>query len=158
MRTVRSATLTVGLLVSLLAAATIATVGAGATPAARHRAASLSLLLTNSSNGTTVVATPGELIVVQLTGGQLRWSEAQASGGTSTAEPVLVRLSGSVTSSGSSTTTFRVAHAGTAEIDATGTPVCSPATAAAGSACPEYIVLWHVTVDVPVVDPPAPAA
>lgn len=145
-----------GLLVSLLAVAAFGAGGVGAVPAAKSRLASKTVLLTNSSDGSTVLATPGDLIVVELAGGQLRWSEAQSGGPPSTTPPVLERLSGSVSTDGSSTTTFRVVRYGLAEIDATGTPVC--ASVAAVSACPQYVVLWHATVTVPVVDPPAPVA
>ena len=103
------------------------------------------VILTNSSNGSSVVALKGERIVVKLSGGLLRWSEAEAI----QSRPVLVRVSGSISTTGSSTTVFRVVNYGTARLDALGRPVCSKATG-----CPQYVVLWQATVVVPVVDPP----
>jgi hypothetical protein len=82
---------------------------------------------------------------VKLTGGPLRWSQAQAI----ESSPVLVRLSGSTTT-GLSTTTFEVESDGTASVEATGTPICGIATA-----CPQYVLLWRATVAVPQQDPPA---
>jgi hypothetical protein len=110
------------------------------------------VILTNSSNGSTVLASIGDLIVVELSGGPLRWSEAQAEPTTSATPPVLVRVSGSTSANGSSTTTFRVANHGTARIDATGTPICSPT-----QACPQFVLLWQVTVVVPGTTPPVAA-
>jgi hypothetical protein len=104
--------------------------------------------LTVSSNGSTVVASKGELIVVTLAGDHLRWSEAQAIQST----PVLRLVSEGSTTTGASNTVFRVVNYGTAGLNATGTPIC-PST----GACPQYALLWHATVDVPVVDPPGPA-
>jgi hypothetical protein len=107
------------------------------------------VVLTRADNGTTVVAVIGDDVVVRLAGGTLHWSTAQVTPTPSSAEPVLVRLSGGVTSTGSSTTTFRVEGHGLAEVEATGTAACP-----GGGACPTYVVLWHATVSVPVVDPP----
>jgi hypothetical protein len=106
------------------------------------------VVLTNSSDGSMVIAEKGDLVVVRLTGVPLRWSEATAAPGTRTAAPVLVKKSGSTSANGSSVTTFRVANYGVEGINAVGTPICSTAMA-----CPAYAVLWHATVSVPVVDP-----
>ena len=141
----------VALALSLAAFGTVS--AASAAPKAKPTSASATILLTNSSNGSTVLATKGDLVVVQLTGGPLRWSEAQAV----ESSPVLVRLSGGTSPDGSSTTTFEVESDGTATVEATGTPICSPPTATAGVACPQYILLWRATVDVPQLDPPPTA-
>jgi hypothetical protein len=136
----------------VLSLAAFGTVGVASTsPKAKPKStsASTTIVLTNASNGSTVLATKGDLVVVELTGGPLQWSEAQAI----ESSPVLVRLSGGTTPTGSSTTTFEVESDGTATVEATGTPICSPATAAAATACPQYILLWRATVDVPQVDP-----
>jgi hypothetical protein len=112
------------------------------------------VVLTNTSSGTTVVATIGESVVVQLTGGHVRWTEASVvPPSTGAAVGVLTFVSGSTSLDGSSTTTFKVTHTGTARLQATGTSICP-----AGTACPPYVVLWQAGVSVPVVDPPvAPA-
>ena len=102
--------------------------------------------LTNASNGSTVLATKGELVVVKLSGGHLRWSTATVDQST----PVLVEVSAASTSTGGSVTVFRVVNYGLAGLTATGTPIC------AAAACPQFVVLWHATVTVPVVDPPVP--
>jgi hypothetical protein len=107
------------------------------------------IVLTNSSDGSTVIAEKGDFVVVRLTGVPLRWTEATAAPGTGTAAPVLVKVSGSTSTNGSSLTTFRVANYGVEGINAVGTPICR-----ATAACPAYAVLWHATVSVPVVDPP----
>jgi hypothetical protein len=104
--------------------------------------------LTVSSNGSTVLASKGELVVVTLASEHLRWSAAQA---IQTA-PVLKLVSEGTTTTGASTTVFRVVNYGTAQLNATGTPICPTS-----GGCPQYVVLWHATVDVPVVDPPGPA-
>jgi hypothetical protein len=112
-------------------------------------ASAKTIVLTNSSDGSTVLASIGDLVVVELSGGPLRWSEARAVPTTSATPPVLVRVSGSTSANGSSTTTFRVATYGTARIDATGTPICSP-----GHACPQFVLLWQASVVVPTATPP----
>jgi hypothetical protein len=103
---------------------------------------------TLSSNGSTALASKGELVVVKLSGDHLRGSVAQAIQTT----PVLSLVSEGTTTTGASTTVFRVVSYGTAELSATGTPVCGTA-----GGCPQYVVLWHATVVVPVVDPPVSA-
>ena len=104
--------------------------------------------LTVSSDGATVLATKGELVVVKLSGDHLKWSVAQVTQST----PVLALVSEGTTTTGASTTVFRVVNYGTAGLSATGTPVC-----ATPGGCPQYVVLWHATVVVPVVDPPSAA-
>ena len=138
----------ISLVISVVA---VTALGAGRVGASTSTApvSTKKVILTNSSNGTSVIASKGELVVVELSGGSVRWSEAQAIQSTR----VLVRVSGSTSTTGSSKTTFRVANYGTAELDATGRPICNPA-----GGCPQYVLLWHATVVVPVVDPPAPAA
>lgn len=136
----------VALALSLAAFGTVGAVSAGAKAKPKSTSASTTIVLTNSSNGSTVLATKGDDVVVKLAGGPLRWSEAQAI----ESSPVLVRLSGGTTISGSSTTTFEVESDGTATVEAAGTPICSVATA---TACPQYVLLWRATVDVPQVDP-----
>jgi hypothetical protein len=107
------------------------------------------VVLTRADDGTTVVAVIGDEVVVRLAGGTLRWSTARVAPTPSSAAPVLVRLSGGVTTTGSSTTTFRVAGHGLAWVEATGTAACP-----GGGVCPTYVVLWQAGVSVPVVDPP----
>lgn len=105
------------------------------------------IVLTNSSNGSTVVAAKGDFVVVRLTASDgVQWSEASIVPSTS-ATPVLVKKSGHV-KMGSSVTTFKVVGYGSATLEATGTPICT------GSICPQYVLLWEATVDVPVQDPP----
>src|SRR5271167_387023 len=136
----------VGLAVSALAVVSTSTLAADAsslTPPVAKKAT-----LTLSSNGSTVLASKGELVVVKLSGAHLHWSVARA---IQTA-PVLSLVSEGTTTTGASTTVFRVISYGSAELSATGTPVCAGA-----GGCPQYAVLWHATVVVPVVDPPVPA-
>ena len=136
----------VGLAVSALALVSTSTLVAGASSSTPPVAKKVTLTL--SSNGSTVLASKGELVVVKLSGDHLRWSVAQAIQTT----PVLSLVSEGTTTTGASTTVFRVVSYGTAELSATGVPVCGTA-----GGCPQYVVLWHATVVVPVVDPPVPA-
>jgi hypothetical protein len=146
MRMTRRSTLAIGatVVISVGAVAALSVVSAAASTVPTP-VSTKTVILTNSSNGSSVVASKGELIVVELSGGKLRWSTAQAIQST----PVLVLVSGSTSTTGSSTTVFRVANYGTAQINATGYPIC-----AAGKVCPQFVVLWQATVVVPVVDPP----
>ena len=135
----------VGLVISALAAVSAGTgvaVASAVTPPVAKK-----VTLTFASDGTTVLATKGELVVVKLAGHGLRWSPAKVNQTT----PVLSLVSEGTTTTGVSTTVFRVVNYGTAELDATGTPNCATATG-----CPQFVVLWHATIVVPVVDPPAP--
>ena len=138
----------ISLVISVVA---VTALGAGRVGASTSTApvSTKKVILTNSSNGTSVIASKGELVVVELSGGSVRWSEAQAIQSTR----VLVRVSGSTSTTGSSKTVFRVANYGTAQLDATGIPICGAATG-----CPQYVLLWHATVVVPVVDPPTAVA
>ncbi len=143
-------TLGIGLAASALAAVSAGTCVAGAvsvTPPVVKK-----VTLTFGSDGATVLATKGELVEVKLSGHHLRWSEAQVIQST----PVLALVSAATTANGASDTVFKVINYGSAGLDATGTPICSAAAAAAG--CPQYVLLWHATVDVPVVDPPGPVS
>ncbi len=141
----RLATFGLALTLPVLAAVTFGTGGAGASTTAPKQ-----IVLTYASNGTTVTATKGERIVVKLSGHHLDWSQAQVSQST----PVLEQVSAVVSANGSSKTVFLVVGYGTAELDATGTPICSTT----GGACPQYVLLWHAGVVVPVQDPPPPTA
>ncbi len=158
MRVIRTSTaaLGMGLALSLVAAPVLVAGTAGASvPSAATVTAPVSaktVVLTNSSNGSSVLASKGELVVVKLSGDPLRWSEARAVPVTSAGSSVLVRVSGSTSTDGSSTTTFRVAQYGSAQVQATGTPICKP-----GKGCPQFVILWHATVVVPVLDPPGTA-
>jgi hypothetical protein len=149
----RISVLGIGLAVSALAAVSsaggMAAASRVAPPAVKVPPAVKKVTLTLASDGSTVLATKGELVVVKLSGGRLRWSPAQAVQST----PVLALMSEGTSTSGGSTTVFRVVNYGSAELDATGTPVCTSATG-----CPQYVVLWHATIVVPVVDPPPPVA
>ena len=136
----------IGLAVSALALVSTSTLVASASPSTPPVVKKVTL--TVLSNGSTVLASKGELVVVTLSGEHLRWSVAQAIQTT----PVLSLVSEGTTTTGASTTVFRVVNYGTAGLNAIGTPVCPTA-----GGCPQYVVLWHATVVVPVVDPPAPA-
>jgi hypothetical protein len=132
--------------VSLLGVTTVA-----AAPDAVAKATPPSvIILTNSSSGSTVVAVKGDIVRVKLTAtGGVHWTEASVV--PSTSVPPLVKTSDGVTSTGSSVTNFKVVGYGSAQLEAIGTPTCTP------SVCPTYVVLWEATVDVPVVDPPPPS-
>lgn len=105
------------------------------------------IVLTNSSNGQTVLAQKGDIVQVDLKSiNGVRWSEA--SDVDATAGNVLMKKSGHITSTGSSETTFTVVGYGSATLVATGTPPCQ------GDVCPGYVLLWQATVSVPVQDPP----
>jgi len=126
---------------ALLSTGTLAASASSSTPPVAKK-----VTLTVSSNGSTVLATKGELVVVKLSGGHLHWSVTQAIQTT----PVLSLVAAGTTPAGASTTVFRVVGYGTADLNATGTPVCGTV-----GGCLQYVVLWHATVIVPVVDPPA---
>jgi hypothetical protein len=135
----------VGLIATTLAGVSLATGTATASPATPPVAKKVTL--TFSSDGATVLATKGELVVVKLAGHGLVWSAAQAVQTT----PVLRLVSERTTTTGASTTVFRVVNYGSADLDATGTSTCTAATG-----CPPFVLLWHASVTVPVVDPPGP--
>jgi hypothetical protein len=138
---------------ALLLAPVIVSGGSAAASSAPRPAlpgSSKTIVLTRSSNGASVVAMKGDLVIVHLEGGRLRWSEASVPPSSSAATSVLKRLSGR-THKGASTTTFEVENHGTAQLQATGTPKCG-----ASLGCTTVILLWQATVNVPVVDPPPP--
>ena len=139
----RIAVVGIGLAVSALTLVSAGTSVGGA--AAKAPPATKKVVLTAASSGATVLATKGELVVVKLSGRHLRWSVAQADQTT----PVLSLVSEGTTSTGASTTVFRVVNYGTAGLSATGTPICGST-----AGCPQFVLLWHATVVVPVVDPP----
>lgn len=145
----RKAPTAVGIALSLLAAALLGT--AGAAGSAPMPPVPRKVVLTVASDGSTVVAVKGELVVVNLSGDHLRWSQALAVGPSTT--PVLAYVSGGITSTGASHTVFRVVGSGAADLEATGVPMCGST-----GGCPQFVLLWHATVSVPVVDPPGPAA
>lgn len=130
---------------SLLGVTTVAT-----SPVAVANASPPSVIvLTNASSDSTVLAAKGDLVRVKLTATRgVRWTEASVVPGTDV--PPLVKVSGGVTSTGSSVTTFKVVGYGSAQLEAVGTPPCT------GVVCPTYVIMWEATVDVPVVDPPPP--
>jgi hypothetical protein len=133
------------LIISLGAVAALAT---GPASAARLTppTSTETVVLTNASNGSSVVATKGELVVVHLSSPHVRWSEAQAV----QSSPVLDFVSGSTSTTGASTTVFRVVNYGSAQLSALGYPICP-----ASKPCPTFVVLWQASVVVPVQDPPA---
>jgi hypothetical protein len=133
----------VGLAVSALALVSAGTPLAGAT--ASTPPVIKKVTLTFASDGATVVATTGELVVVKLSGHHRDWSVAQVMQST----PVLSLVSEGVTTTGASKTVFRVVNYGTAQLDATGTPICTDP-----GGCPQDVLLWHADIVVPVVDPP----
>jgi hypothetical protein len=109
------------------------------------------VVLSNASNGKTVTAEKGDVVVVKLDGhGTLRWSEASVVPTSSATAPVLVKKSGHLSPDGSSRTRFSVVGYGSATLQAEGTARCGIAQDAV---CPMFVLLWRATVSVPVVDP-----
>lgn len=125
---------------ALGAGAALTSAGAGAATSTPNK-----VVLTNSSNGTTTLATKGEEVVVQLTSDGYRWTEASVVN--ASANVVLEKISGHVYANGSSTTTFLVVGYGSATLQAVGNPKCL----ANGCALPS--VLWSANIASPVVDP-----
>jgi hypothetical protein len=116
-------------------------VGPGAAGAAASTATTpaVTKVLTNASNGTTTVVTKGWTIVVNLSSSDgFAWTEASANNPTS--HVVLEKVSGQISSNGSSTTTFDVVGHGRATLVATGNAKCS------GGACVPLSVLWRANV------------
>ncbi len=150
MRTCRNAafSLVLGVAIGLAAPPALAPALASAATVPAH-----TIVLTNASNGSSVVALRGDRVVVELTGGPLRWSEAGVAPSPSGIPPALVRVSGSVSSTGSSRTVFRVVGYGAASLEAVGAPICAPVPI-----CPTFVVLWRAQVLVPVQDPPGGVA
>ncbi len=136
--------------IALMGALSMAALGASAVVGSPSAVATSGptavIILTNSSNGKTVVATRGDLVQVRLTSvNGLRWTEASVVPSASVSP--LVKESGHITSTGSSVTTFKVVGYGSAGLEATGSPTCT-------TVCPTYVLLWRATVVVPVQDPP----
>jgi hypothetical protein len=124
-----------------------ASAAAGPSSAVARATPPTKIVLTNSSNGQTVLAQKGDIVQVDLKSiNGVRWSEA--SDMDATAGNVLVKKSGHITSTGSSVTTFSVVGYGSATLEATGMPPCT------GVVCPQYLLVWQATVSVPVQDPP----
>jgi hypothetical protein len=145
---IRTLTSKIGLAgIACVAALGASTVVASPTAVAKTTAPPAIIILTNSSNGKTVLAEKGELVQVRLTSqDRVKWSEASVVP-KATVSP-LVKESGHVNPNGSSVTTFKVVGYGSAGLQATGTPKCT------ASVCPKYVLLWKATVRVPVQDPP----
>jgi hypothetical protein len=111
-------------------------------------------VLTNASSGTTTVVTKGEEVVVKLSSPGFRWTEASVESASPVA--VLEKLSGHVSSDGSSVTTFEVVGYGAASLQAVGSATCP--TSSTGGTCIPLSIVWQANVISPVVDPPPPAA
>jgi hypothetical protein len=130
----------------------------GAAPAGLAGAASTvqshKVVLTNASSGTTTVVTKGEEVVVTLSSPGFRWTESSVMSANLAA--VLKELSGHVSSTGSSVTTFEVVGYGAASLQAVGSSTCTAGSA--GGTCIPISILWQANVDSPVIDPPPPAA
>src|SRR3984957_19453523 len=119
---------------SLLAAgATLLAAGAGAltvSPLAGSVAGASTMsvqrvILTNQSNGSTTIVTKGERVVVKLHSAGFTWTEASVIN--ASPEVVLKKVSGHVSSGGSSVTKFLVVGYGSVSLQATGTAQCSSA-------------------------------
>jgi hypothetical protein len=117
----------------LLAAPVTATVGAGAAGPA------VTKVLTNASNGTTVVVTKGFQVEVKLASDGFRWTEASVINAGPAA--VLQFVSGHVNPNGSSTTDFLVVGYGEATLQATGVKKCSN-----NPACTPTVMTWRANV------------
>ncbi len=103
-------------------------------------------VLTHASNGTTTTVTKGWRVVVQLSGRDgFDWTEASVVNATS--EVVLKKVSGHISSNGSSTTRFDVVGYGAATLVATGTAKCT------GPACTPLTMNWSANVESVVLDP-----
>ncbi len=110
------------------------------------------VVLTNQSNGSTTIVTKGEQVVVRLKSDGFDWTEASVIN--ASAENVLVKESGYVSSGGSSITKFLVVGYGTATLQATGTEKCSESP----PVCDPLLTHWSANVVAPAQDPPPPAA
>jgi hypothetical protein len=108
-------------------------VGAGAATTA------VTKVLTNASNGTTVVVTKGFGVEVRLASLGFRWTEASVIN--AGPEAVLRFESGYVFPNGSSVTNFRVVGYGEATLRATGVKKCSD-----NPACTPVVVVWSANV------------
>jgi hypothetical protein len=110
------------------------------------------VVLTNQSNGSTTIVTKGEQVVVRLKSDGFDWTEASVIN--ASAENVLVKESGHVSSGGSSITKFLVVGYGAATVQATGTEKCSTSP----PVCDPLLTHWSANVVAPAQDPPPPAA
>jgi hypothetical protein len=120
---------------------------AGASTTSAHR-----VVLTNQSNGSTTIVTKGEQVVVKLTSDGFDWTEASVIN--ASAENVLMKESGHVSSGGSSVTKFLVVGFGSVTLQATGTEKCSTSA----PVCDPVLAHWSANVVSPVQDPPPAAA
>lgn len=118
---------------ALLNAPVATTVGAGAASPA------VTKVLTNASNGTTVVVTKGIEVVVKLSSDGFRWTEASAINAGPAA--VLQFESGHQYPRGSSVTDFRVVGYGEVTLQATGVKKCSN-----NPACTPIVMVWRANV------------
>jgi hypothetical protein len=108
-------------------------VPAGGRPVAVH-----SIVLDDRSGGSSVTAARGALVIVHLGRGRaMRWSVVAVS----QSHQVLTRQSSSRSPGGVSNAVFVASGSGTASLTAAGSPIC-----ARGVPCPQYVVLWRVTV------------
>ncbi len=99
-------------------------------------------VLTTANNVRTITVAPGSYIFVVLSSRSLRWTEPTGS------SRAVVRSTGGTLPDGTSQAVFDAAQLGTSQLgtsqlDAVGAPTC-----VAGGTCPQYVVLWHVTIDV----------
>jgi hypothetical protein len=118
---------------ALLAAPVATTVGAGAAVPA------VTKVLTNASNGTTVVVTKGFGVEVELASDGFRWTEASVIN--AGPEVVLQFVSGHEDRNGSSVTDFRVVGYGEVTLEATGVKKCSHLPA-----CTPIVMVWRANV------------
>jgi len=118
---------------ALLAAPVATTVDAGAASPA------VTKVLTNASNGTTVVVTKGFQVEVKLASDGFRWTEATTIN--AGPEVVLQFESGHVGLNGSSMTGFRVVGYGEVTLQATGVKKCSN-----NPACTPVVMTWRANV------------
>lgn len=96
------------------------------------------VVLDKGSDGSSVTVVRGSRLRVELkAGGAMRWSAIVAS---PTVGP-LARRSDSQSPDGSSRAVFTAIAAGRATLTSTGAPICAP-----DMACPQYLVLWRVSV------------
>jgi hypothetical protein len=118
---------------ALLATPVVTTVGAGAA------SPTVTKVLTNASNGTTVVVTKGFGVEVKLASDGFRWTEASVIN--AGPEVVLQFVSGHVNPNGSSVTDFRVVGYGEVTLLATGVKKCSH-----NPACTPTVKVWRADV------------
>jgi hypothetical protein len=118
---------------TLFAAPVATTTGAGAASPV------VTKVLTNASNGKTVVVTKGFQVEVELASDGFRWTEA--SGVNAGPEAVLQFESGHVDPNGSSLTDFRVVGYGEVTLEATGVRKCSN-----NPACTPIVRVWRANV------------